>query len=115
MAIRSNLGTGVVNVLAGDTVLFDPSTILPVIDRYQVGSCNVFNTTGAPITVTVYVSPDLTSAAGDLVFSQSVPALGEIDVNAIVGQGYFTKNIIIVGSAVGLNAQLTRTEYDLGS
>jgi len=110
MAIRSNLGNGVVNVLAGDTTLFNPVGI----DRYQVGSCNVHNTTAADIVVSVYVSPDLTSAAGDLVFTQSVPNGQEIDINSIVGQGYIADNIIIVGAAVGLNAQLTRTEYTNG-
>ncbi len=110
MGLRTNLGTGVINVLAADTVLFNPGAI----DRYQVGSCNVYNTTGAAITLTVYISPDTTSAAGDQVDTISVPAGEERDVNAIVGQGYGTDNIIVVGSAVGLNAQLTRTEYTEG-
>jgi len=100
--------------LAGDTTLYDPSTILPLPDRYQVGSCNVYNTTGVDIVVSVYVSPDTTSAAGDLVFTQPVPSGQEIDINSIVGQGYIAQNIIIVGAAIGLNAQLTRTEYTAG-
>jgi len=110
MAVRSNLGNGVVSVLAGDTTLFNPGAI----DRYQVGSCNVYNTTGADIVVTVYVSPDTTSANGDLVFTGTVGTGSEIDINSIVGQGYVADNIIIVGAAVGLNAQLTRTEYTAG-
>jgi len=68
MAVRTNIGNGVVNVNAGDTTLFNPGAI----DRYQVGSCNVYNTTGADIVVSVYVSPDTTSAAGDLVFTGTV-------------------------------------------
>jgi hypothetical protein len=111
MAIRTNVGTGVVPVQAADTTLFAPS----VIDRYQVGSCNVYNTTASAITFNVYISPDLTSAAGDLIFSKSIGAGAEIDINPIVGQGYATENVIVTGSAVGLNAQLTRTEYDNGS
>jgi len=110
MAIRSNIGEGVVNVLTGDTMLFNPAGI----DRYQVGSCNVHNTTGADIVVSVYVSPDTTSAGGDRVFNDTVPAGRDIDINSIVGQGYIADNIIIVGAAVGLNAQLTRTEYTNG-
>jgi len=110
MSVRTNIGDGVVNVLAGDTTLFSPGAI----DRYQVGSCNVHNTTGADIVVTVYVSPDLTSANGDIVFNDLVPAGKDIDINSIVGHGYVADNIIIVGAAIGLNAQLTRTEYTNG-
>ncbi len=110
MAIRSNLGTGVVNVLAGDTTLFSPSGI----DRYQVGSCNAYNTTSSPLTITVYISSDTTSANGDLIGTYVVNGDSDVDINSIVGQGYLTDNVIVVGSAVGLNAQLTRTEYTQG-
>ncbi len=110
MGLRTNLGTGVVNVLAGDTTLFNPGAI----DRYQVGSCNVYNTTSSPLTITVYISPDTTSANGDLVGTYVVNGDDDTDINSIVGQGYLTDNIIVVGSAVGLNAQLTRTEYTAG-
>jgi len=110
MSVRTNIGNGVVNVATTDTILFTPVAI----DRYQVGSCNVHNTTVADIVVSVYVSPDTTSAAGDLVFTGTVGAGSEIDINSIVGQGYIAQNIIIVGAAIGLNAQLTRTEYTAG-
>lgn len=111
MSIRSNLGAGVVPVLTTDTTLFTKGND---VDRYQVGACNVYNTTGATIVLSVYISPDLTSASGALVDTVSIGANSEIDVNSIVGQGYTAQNIIVLADAIGLNASLTRTEYSSG-
>lgn len=114
MAIRSNLGTGVIAVGTTDSVMFDPAG---TIDRYHVGAFNVFNTDAInAITMTVYVSPDLTSASGVVVGVVQVAANQDVDVNALVGQGHATtQNIIVTATAAGLNASLTRTEYDAGS
>ncbi len=108
MTIRANAGTGVVNVLAADTVLYEQPAGA---GRYHVGAANVFNTTVASIVLQVYISPDLTSASGDLVFEGPIGTLSEVDINAIVGQGYTNLNIIGVGAATGLNLSTTVTEY----
>ena len=112
MTIKSNLGTSVINILTTDTTLFAPN---PSIDRYQVGACNVYNTSISNTVLRVYVSPDTTSASGNLVETIEIRAGEEEDINSIVGQGYTAFNIILVGAATGLNASLTRTEYSGGS
>lgn len=114
MATRSNLGTGIVSIVgAGDTTIFTPSGI----ERYQVGSFNVFNSSAGALTLNVYISPDLTSASGKLIFTQTIASFAEIDVNTVVGQGYLLDNVIgtVTEATNGLSAQLTRTEYDSGS
>ena len=111
MSIRSNLGAGVVNVTVVDTILFEPDVS---IDRYHISACNVYNTTVSTLTLSVYVSPDLTSASGNLVDVVTIGSGSEVDINAIIGQGYEQQNIIVQGSALGLNASLTRTEYSGG-
>jgi len=111
MAIKGNVGSGVINVLASDTVIRQQQS---GVDRYHVSAFNVYNTTALSVAITVYVSPDLTSASGDEVATHLIAANDEIDINAVIGQGYANLNIIAVGSAVGLNASITSTEYSNG-
>lgn len=111
MAIRTNIGTGPIDVTAADTTIFQQPA---GIDRYQVVGFNVHNPTAATITITVYISPDLTSAAGDQVAVLGIPPNDGLDVNEIIGQGYGNLNVIAVGSSTGLKASLTRTEYSGG-
>ena len=110
MAIKVGLGTGVVNILTTDTVIFSPVSI----DRYEISAFNIHNTTGVAIIVSVYVSPDSTSASGDKIQQVSVGADASVDINGVIGQGYTTDNIIAVAAAVGLNASLSRTEFTQG-
>lgn len=107
MAIRSNLGTGVISVLVVDTPLFSPSSI----ERYHVVSANAYNNTSGNIILSVYISPDLTSSAGSLVEVITIKPGFNIDMTSIIGQGYNDDNIIVKATAIGLNSQLTRTEY----
>jgi len=111
MAIKSNVGSGVINILTTDTVIRQQQAS---IDRYHVSSLNIFNDTAASITVDIYVSSDLTSASGDKVSEETIGINSESDINAVIGQGYSSLNIIAVASAVGLNASITSTEYSAG-
>ncbi len=104
MAIKTGLSNDVVAVLAADTVIYTVSTDT----RAKVEAFNAHATAAA--TVTFYISPDDTSASGDVVGSYTF-ALGEdLDINALVGQGYDAgKRIIAVADVTGVNASLTYT------
>lgn len=111
MAIKGNVGSGVINILTTDTVIRQQQS---GIDRYHVSALNAYNTTAASLTVTFYISPNLTSASGDEVASDIIGANSDIDINSIIGQGFANLNIIAVASAVGANAEITSTEYTAG-
>lgn len=111
MAIKSNVGIGPTDALTTDTIIYQPAAI----DRYAVGAFNLHNTTGGEIIVSVYVSPDLTSASGKRVGLFGIPAGGEVDVNSVVGEGYtVAQNIIASADFVGSNATITVTQYTDG-
>lgn len=105
MTIKVSLPVGPISVLAGDTTIFDISSV-PAYDRYRVEAANIHNTTAAPVSVTIYYSPDTTSASGTEVCVMSIGAGQNEDVNAIIGQGR-DDNIIAVGSATGLRFTMT--------
>jgi len=111
MAIKGNVGSGVIPILTTDTVVRVQQS---GIDRYHVSSLNVFNDSGVSVTVSFYISPDLTSASGDKVSEEVIGSKSEIDINAIIGQGYSNLNIVAVASLVGLVTSVTSTEYSAG-
>lgn len=111
MAIFGNVGLGVTDVLAGDTVLFE----VPSDERYSVTGASFFNDTGAGVTVTLFNSPDDTSASGDQVDEFIVPANDSLEPPSILAQGYAAGiRLIAVGSGVGVNASLTVAKYTAG-
>ena len=111
MAIFGNVGLGVEDVLAGDTVLMQPSAS----QRWAITGASFYNDTGAAVTITLFSSPDGTSASGDQVDSFSVPANDSVEPPSILGQGYANgENLIAVGSAIGVNASLTVAKYTDG-
>ena len=106
MTIKTGVGTGVIEVLAADT------TILAVTDRVDISACNCQNTTAATVSITFYISPDLTSAAGKEVATLSLAASESQDVGEIIGEGYKAlENIIAVGSVAGINCTTTFIQY----
>jgi hypothetical protein len=111
MSIRGNVGVGTVAVLAGDTTLYDPPA---TVERYAISALSLHNTTAAPVTVTLYNSPNLTSASGVRNAQYAIPANQSVDVVELIGQGFTTRNIIAVGSGVGVNATMSVTTYDGG-
>ena len=110
MAIKSNVGVGVVSVLTTDTVIYQLSA--PT-ERYAITECNAHNSTSASISIEIYISPDATSASGKIVSKISIPANQDVDINAVLGLGT-NQNVIAKASAVGINMTMTKTEYTEG-
>lgn len=112
MTIKGNVGIGSISVLAADTTIYDPPAS---VERYAVSAFSVHNTTGAAVTVSIYNSPDLTSASGVRNAQYAVPANQSVDIVELIGQGFSSsRNIIAVGSAIGLRATMSVTTYDAG-
>lgn len=105
--ITANIGLPALGLTTSDTALINlsGSTL-----REGVQNAVVTNTTGSPITVSLYESPDATSASGLLIWSESVPANDDAIITGVVGQGFEQgQNLIATASAVGVNIKLTVT------
>lgn len=113
MAIFGNFGLEVVSVAAADTTLVSNSA-LPDTERYAVSAMNVHNTTSTTKTISVYESPNLTSASGERVAQIKIPANSSKDIDQVIGQGYENLNIIAVADAIGLNVKTTVILYNAG-
>lgn len=113
MAIKSNVGIPLVNILTTDTTLLNP--VAPV-QRIAVTAAILHNTDPASRTVTVYESPNLTSASGKEVAVYAIGPGSSVDVEEIIGQGYAVgRNIIAKATGTGVVAVSTVTQYDGGS
>jgi hypothetical protein len=89
-------------------------------NRQAVTGFSIFNTTASTsLTVSIYESPDTTSAAGKKIASYTLPGLSSIDVVVCIGQGYSTGQNLVAkagsGSTGDLNAKVTWTAYTAGS
>ncbi len=114
MAIKGNVGTGIIAILASDTTLLDAAS--GTRERAAVTAAYMHNTSASTVTVNIYISPDLTSASGAIIDTYSMNAGSTMDISGIIGQGFGpTNNIIAVGSGTGINAYLTIIEYTAGS
>ncbi len=114
MAIKGNVGTGAISVLVTDTTLLDPDA--GDRERAAVTAAYLHNTSGSTVIVEIFVSPDLTSAAGKRIDYYSIGTNASVDISGIIGQGFSTTgNIIAKGDGTGVNAYLTIVEYDGGS
>lgn len=111
MAIRGNISAPPIAVIAGDTTILAPVTA--TIERVAVSGFSLHNNFAGNITVTVYESPNLTSASGIAVARYSLAQDESVDVNECIGQGY-VQNIIAVASGVGVNAKISYTTYTSG-
>ena len=112
MAIRGNIDGGAISILAADTTLVDISALTSV-ERIAISGLSIHNTAVVSVTVTVYQSPNLTSASGKRLAYYSLAPNESADVIEMIGQGFLT-NIIAVGSAVGVNAKVSYTTYTAG-
>ena len=111
MAIKGNVGSGVIAILASDTTILDLSA-----ERAAITAFSLHNTSVSTVTVEIYISPDLTSASGSQIDYISLNQDETKEVTGLIGQGIEdTENIIAVGSATGVNAVVTITEYTDGS
>lgn len=108
MAIFSGISTGVIDVLASDTV----ALTVAAGERIVVTKADTIADTANSPLVSFFDSPDDTSAGGDKVTSVTVASNDSESVNGIVGQGYAAgRRIIAVGSATGVNLSITYTKY----
>jgi hypothetical protein len=113
MAIKSNVGIPLVAIAVTDTTVLNP--VAPV-ERIAVTACVLHNTNAASRTVTLWESPNLTSASGTEIAVYSIGPDQSVDVEEIIGQGYAVgRNIIAQASGVGVNVVSTVTQYDGGS
>lgn len=113
MAIKSNVGIPLVSIAVTDTTLLNP---LAPIERIAVTACVLHNTNAAARTVTLWESPNLTSASGNRIAVYSIGPNESADIEEIIGQGYSVgRNIIAQASGVGVNVVSTVTQYDGGS
>ncbi len=114
MAIKGNVGTGVIAILTTDTVLLNPDA--GDRERAAVSAAWIHNTSGSTIVVEIFESPDLTSASGARIDYYSINTNTSADISGIIGQGFSaTGNIIAKADTVGCNALLTLIEYTAGS
>lgn len=112
MSIKGNVGIGSIAVAAADTTIYQP--VSPV-QRYAISAFSLHNTNAANVTVTVFNSPNLTSASGVRNASYTIAPNQSVDVIELIGQGFATgRNIIAVGSLTGVNATMSVTTYDGG-
>lgn len=114
MAIKSNVSIPITDVLTTDTTVLNP--IAPI-ERLVCTAMSLHNTSASlNTTVTLYSSPNLTSASGKEVAVYSIGPLSSVDVNEIIGQGYpVGRNIIAKSNNLGVNIMSTVTTYDGGS
>lgn len=113
MSIKSNVGIPLVSIAVTDTTLLNP--VAPV-ERIAVTACVLHNTNAAARTVTLWESPNLTSASGVEIAVYVIGPDESVDVEEIIGQGYAVgRNIIAQASGTGVNAVSTVTQYDAGS
>lgn len=111
MAIRGNISKPTINVLAADTVILEP--VSGSVERIAVSGFSLVNTSVGGLTITIYESPNLTSASGKIIAYYSLASNESADVNECIGQG-FTQNIIAVASGLGINAKISYTTYSAG-
>jgi hypothetical protein len=113
VAIKSNIGIPLVSILTTDTTLLNPTA--PV-QRIAITAANLHNTDALSRTVTIYESPNLTSASGKEVAVYAIGPAASVDIEEIIGQGYAVgRNIIAKASGTGVVAVSTVTQYDGGS
>lgn len=113
MAIKSNVGIPLVAIAVTDTTVLNP--VAPV-ERIAVTACVLHNTNAAARTVTLWESPNLTSASGVEIAVYEIGPDESADVEEIIGQGYLVgRNIIAQASGTGVNVVSTVTQYDGGS
>jgi len=113
MAIKSNVGVPLVAIAVADTTVLNP--VAPV-ERIAVTAFVLHNTNASSRTITLWESPNLTSASGTEIAVYEIGPDESADVEEIIGQGYLVgRNIIAQASGVGVNVVSTVTQYDAGS
>lgn len=117
MAIKGNISVGVQDLAASaaDKVIHNIST------RTAITAASLHNKTVGAVAITIYESPNGTSASGKEVAKITLAASGTAgdskDITEIIGQGYAaTTTLVAVVTTVAIsagdvNAKLTYTQY----
>ena len=112
MTIKANVSLPVTAIGTTDTVLIETTTQG---ERVAVSALSLNNTTAGTVNVSLYISPDLTSASGTLVDTIALGANDDDQPLTLIGQGLTsTQNLIAVADVAGSNAKPTITTYDGG-
>lgn len=111
MAVRVFIDAGTVSLTGGDNTLVDFSSLTDV-GRYGVTACSLYNNNATTETVSIYRSPNTTSASGTLLDVVSIPRDSQEDVGGLIGLAIGNSdNIIAVSSATGITATATLTTF----
>jgi hypothetical protein len=107
MSIFTKRSTGVIDILASDTVIYT----VEALERIAISAMTSDSTAAA--TVEFFSSADDTSAAGDRLTSLTFTADGEaLDISALISQGFDAgTRIIAKGSGTGVNVKMSYTLY----
>ena len=96
MAVKVNLSSGVQQLAASaaDKVVHNET------NRTAITAFSIYNTLAINVSLTVYQSPDNTSAAGEPVANHTLGPTGSeddsIDIPEIIGQGFLANRRVIV-------------------
>lgn len=106
MTITAKNSTGIIEVLTTDTVIIETPS------KVGIEAFSAHNTTGSDVTVEFFISNNNTSELTERVCNYTIKANEQLDINAIIGQGYNSNLWILAkASAVGINCYLTYTEF----
>lgn len=108
MAIKSNLPQPPVSILVTDTTLFQVGATYT---REVITAASLHNTGLGSATVSIFESPDLTTASGIRVEVIAIDPDDRVDIDSIIAQSYSTNNLIAKASSVGTNVSITSTGY----
>ncbi len=109
MTIKANIGIPVIAIGVTDTTILQPA--LPL-NRRAVTSFVIHNEDNtATVTVTLYESPNTTSASGSELAVYVVGPNASVDVTEFIQSFPVGRNIIAVADVAGGNARLTVTDY----
>tara|TARA_R110000822_G_scaffold237625_2_gene368010 strand:- start:159 stop:515 length:357 start_codon:yes stop_codon:yes gene_type:complete len=90
-------------------------------NRTLISAASLQNNAGLDVSISIYRSPDATSASGELVDVVAIPDGGDADINAIIGQGLSLNEYIIAVvdtatvSAGAVISSVTYTDFTAGS
>jgi hypothetical protein len=112
MAIKGNIGQATLDIGA---VSID-TAVINFANRVAITAASLHNTTASNRAVTLYASPDTTSASGKKIADYTLAANRSEDISEIIGQGYEGENVIAVASTGGavagdLNIKVTYIQY----
>ena len=109
MSIKGNVSIPLINLAAADNTFLNPSGD---VTREAVSTAVLYNTNASNRDIDVYVSPDLTSASGDLIADYTLANGDSVNIDEVIGQAFDQgENIIVVASGAGVNLKGTKIEY----